>query len=124
MTHVNQWTPSDWIAIVQLFGLVVLGVAGWWLRAHFVARTDYHALGARVDNHATRLTIGDAKFKELEDRIAAVPRPEAIAQLEIKLTTTNGKIDVLAAQLSGANQLSAKISQQVDRIDQWLRDQR
>jgi hypothetical protein len=124
MTAPAVWTPSDWIAIVQLLGLIVLGVAGWWLKQHFVSRGDYHALGARVDNHATRLTLGDAKFKELEDRLAAVPRPEAIAQLEIKLTTTNGKIDVLTERLTGSNQLSSKLSTQVDRIEQWLRESR
>lgn len=119
----HAWTPSDWIAIIQLIGFGLLGVAGWWLKAHFVSKADYHTLGSRVDNHATRLTIGDAKFKELGDRLDAVPTADAIASLAVKLAHTDGKIDVLGERLAGASQLSAKLSQQVDRIDEWLRRQ-
>jgi hypothetical protein len=121
LTAPAQWTPSDWIAIVQLLGLVVLAVAGWWMRAHFVSRPDYHALGARVDNHATRLTIGDTKFKELEDKIAALPTATMLGELTLRMERVSGDIRVLSERLVGAENLNSSVKRQVELMDEYLR---
>jgi hypothetical protein len=121
VTHVSQWTPSDWIAVVQFLGIVLLGVAAWWLKAHFVSKGDYHALGERVDNHATRLTLGDQRFKELEDKIAALPTQLALAELTLRMERLSGDMRVLTERIEGASNLNAVVKRQVERIDEFLR---
>jgi len=126
---------------LQVIGLVVISIFGWYMRTAFVSRGDFNAAMANsasrddlkklesADTDAgTRLTTQSARLQELagkvarvEDRVAILPNAEAVKDLELAMERLSGDVRVLGQKLEGFDDLQEMLRGQVDRMDEFLR---
>ncbi len=134
----------EWLALAVSAGLLAFTIftyvrAGGWNAAAAARDTAksqgemkqaLSALSEKVNGLPTAATISshDERLKAVEARVKDLPTAKQLADMQASILVlkaeVSGRLDTIAAEMRGADTARAGLSKQVDRIEQYLLDQK
>lgn len=120
-------------ALIELWPLVtvisacILGGAMLYLGTKFVRRADCDRCRSEItteqEGHAARLEEGMRQFASTAALVKVLPNAKSLSDLEISLERLTGRLRELEATVGGQRDLMKRVERQLDRVDDYLRQQ-
>lgn len=110
-------SPPIIVMIVQGIFMVVMIV----MQSKFATRDDLEKLKTAHNALKDQQDLGEMKMAFMEKAIQQMPDESSLHNISNQITELKGDFKALNARLSGFNDISDRMQNQVDRIDEFLK---
>lgn len=105
--------PVDLTLSTGVIVTVLLAMIGW-------LRVRWSALDKRVDDQATRIDSHGDRLTGVEAALRQLPAREDLHRMEVSVTSMAGKMETVAAHLSGQRDIMTRLEAVVSRHEDHL----
>ncbi|WP_435640316.1 DUF2730 family protein [Micavibrio aeruginosavorus] len=110
-------SPTVIVMIVQGVFMVAMIV----MQSKFATREEFEKLRVEHDTLQDKQERGEMRMAFMEKAIQQMPDESSLHNISNQITELKGELKAINARLSGFNDISDRMQNQVDRIDEFLK---
>lgn len=119
MDFVKELLSSPTVIVMIVQGVFMAAMI--IMQSKFATRDEFETLKVAHNALQDRQDVGEMKMAFMEKAIQQMPDESSLHNISNQITELKGELKAINARLSGFNDISDRMQNQVDRIDEFLK---